>query len=47
MNFEDCIKLANENPTAYVATLDGNQPRVRALLMWRADKLASTSNLEP
>ncbi len=38
MNFEDCIKLTSENPTAYVATLDGNQPRVRALLMWRADK---------
>jgi pyridoxamine 5'-phosphate oxidase len=38
MNFEDCLKLANENKTAYVATVEGDQPRVRAMLMWFADK---------
>jgi pyridoxamine 5'-phosphate oxidase len=39
MNFEDCIKFANENPASYIATVDeGNQPRVRGLLMWFADK---------
>ena len=38
MEFEDCIKFANENPTAYVATVDEKgQPRVRALAMWYAD----------
>jgi pyridoxamine 5'-phosphate oxidase len=38
MEFEDCIKLANENKVAYLATTDGDQPRVRVLLMWFADK---------
>ncbi|MCW4019226.1 MAG: pyridoxamine 5'-phosphate oxidase family protein [Candidatus Bathyarchaeota archaeon] len=39
MDFEDCVKFANENPTAYLATVDENgQPRVRALAMWYADK---------
>ena len=39
MNFEDCIKFANENPVCYIATVDENgQPRVRGFLMWRADK---------
>ena len=31
MNFADCIKLTNQNPTACVATVDEKgQPRVRA-----------------
>ncbi|MCW4009289.1 MAG: pyridoxamine 5'-phosphate oxidase family protein [Candidatus Bathyarchaeota archaeon] len=39
MKFEECVKFANENPTAYVATVDENgQPRVRALAMWYADE---------
>lgn len=38
MNLQDCIKFANENPVCYLATTDGDQPRVRALLMWFADK---------
>ena len=38
MNFEDCIKFANENPVAYLATMEGDQPRVRAFLAWFADK---------
>ena len=39
MKFEECTKFANENPTAYVATVDEKgQPRVRALAMWYADK---------
>ncbi len=39
MNFEDCIKFANDNPTAYLANVDEKgQPRVRALAMWYADK---------
>jgi pyridoxamine 5'-phosphate oxidase len=38
MNFKDCIKFANENPTSYIATVDGDQPRVRGFWMWFADE---------
>jgi uncharacterized pyridoxamine 5'-phosphate oxidase family protein len=38
MDLRDCIKFANENPVCYVATEDGDQPRVRAFLMWFADE---------
>ena len=37
MNFSECIRFANENPVAWVATSDGSQPRVRPLQMWFAD----------
>ncbi len=37
MNFQDCVKFANEHRICYVATTEGNQPRVRALGMWFAD----------
>ena len=37
-SFDECFKFANENPTAYLATVDEKgQPRVRALAMWYAD----------
>jgi uncharacterized pyridoxamine 5'-phosphate oxidase family protein len=38
MNVDDCIKFANQNPSSYLATVDGDQPRVRGMLMWKADK---------
>ncbi len=38
MDIEDCIKFAKENPISFVATLEGNQPRVRGFQLWRADK---------
>ncbi|MFA5364989.1 MAG: pyridoxamine 5'-phosphate oxidase family protein [Candidatus Bathyarchaeia archaeon] len=38
MDFMDCIKFANENPVTYIATIDGDQPRVRAFAMWYADE---------
>jgi pyridoxamine 5'-phosphate oxidase len=38
MNVQECIQFANENPLCYVATVDGDQPHVRALLMWFADE---------
>jgi uncharacterized pyridoxamine 5'-phosphate oxidase family protein len=39
MNFEDCIKFANENPASFLATVEENgQPRVRGFLMWYTDK---------
>ena len=37
MTFQDCVKFANEHNVCYVATTEGNQPRVRALGMWFAD----------
>lgn len=37
MDVQDCIKFATENPVCYVATTDGDQPRVRAFLMFFAD----------
>ena len=38
MDITDCIKFANENPVTYIATVEGDQPRVRAFAMWFADK---------
>lgn len=38
MNIQDCIKFANENPVCYLATVEGDQPRVRALGLWFADE---------
>lgn len=38
MDFKDCIKFANETPVCYLATVDGDQPRVRALGLWFADE---------
>ena len=37
MNFQDCVKFANEHCVCYVATTEGNQPQVRPLGMWFAD----------
>jgi pyridoxamine 5'-phosphate oxidase len=38
MDFQDCIKFASENPVCYIATVDGDQPRVRGFLMCFADE---------
>jgi pyridoxamine 5'-phosphate oxidase len=38
MNLQDCTQFANEHPICYLATMDGDQPRVRALLMVLADE---------
>ncbi len=51
MNLQECIKFANENPVCFLATTDGDQPRVRGLLMWFADEkgfyfaILSTKNM--
>jgi pyridoxamine 5'-phosphate oxidase len=37
MDFKECIDFANAIRTCYIATMDGNQPRVRALGMLFAD----------
>jgi len=33
MNFKDGINFANENPVAWLATSEDNQPHVRTMLM--------------
>jgi len=38
VDLKDCLQFANENPVTYVATTDGDQPRVRAFMMWFADE---------
>ena len=38
MDLQECTKFATENPVCYLATADGDQPRVRVVLMWFADE---------
>ena len=38
MTKQDCINFANENHTCYLATVEDDQPRVRALDFWFADE---------
>ncbi len=38
MSMEEYIKFANDNPVCYLATIEGDQPRVRAMGMWYADE---------
>jgi pyridoxamine 5'-phosphate oxidase len=38
MNINDCISFTNENPVCYIATAEGDQPRVRAFGFWFADE---------
>ena len=38
MDFSDCVTFANANSVTYIATMDGDQPRVRAFAMWFADE---------
>jgi len=38
MNFDECMRFANEHAICSFATVDGDQPRVRTFGMWFADK---------
>ena len=38
MQKEEMFRLMNENPVLHLATVDGDQPRVRAMLLFRADE---------
>jgi uncharacterized pyridoxamine 5'-phosphate oxidase family protein len=38
MDLKDCCTFANEHPVCYVATVDGDQPRVRTFYLWYADE---------
>ncbi len=37
MSLKKYADFANQNPTCYLATAEGDQPRVRAMGMWYAD----------
>lgn len=37
MTKQEIYKLINENPVFHLATMDGDQPRVRGMLLFRAD----------
>lgn len=37
MNKEDIFSLMNNNPAFYLATVEDNQPRVRGMLLYKAD----------
>ena len=38
MNMQDCVSFAAQNPVCYLATTDGDQPKVRTWLLWYADE---------
>ncbi|MDE6592411.1 MAG: pyridoxamine 5'-phosphate oxidase family protein [Oscillospiraceae bacterium] len=38
MTSAEIFKLINENPAFYLATAEGDQPRVRGMLLYRADE---------
>jgi len=38
MSLEEYVNFANENATCYLATVEVDQPRVRAMAMWYADE---------
>jgi uncharacterized pyridoxamine 5'-phosphate oxidase family protein len=37
-NLKECIELTNENKLCYLATIENDQPRVRAMGFWFADE---------
>jgi uncharacterized pyridoxamine 5'-phosphate oxidase family protein len=38
MDLQEYITFATENPVCQLARVEGDQPRVRTLLMWYADE---------
>jgi pyridoxamine 5'-phosphate oxidase len=38
MNKAEMLKFLNTNPASHLATVDGNRPRVRGILIYRADE---------
>jgi pyridoxamine 5'-phosphate oxidase len=46
MDFKDCIDFANENHDCHLATVEGDQPRVRTLGMLFADETGFYFNTE-
>jgi pyridoxamine 5'-phosphate oxidase len=37
MNRKEILQFINANPSCHLATTDGNQPRVRGMLLYKAD----------
>jgi pyridoxamine 5'-phosphate oxidase len=37
MNREEILQFLNANPSCHLATTDGNQPRIRGMLLYKAD----------
>jgi pyridoxamine 5'-phosphate oxidase len=37
MNAHECIEFAVKNPVCSLATVEGDKPRVRMVLLWKAD----------
>lgn len=37
MNKEDILKFINENPNCFLATVEGNQPRLRGMRLYSSD----------
>jgi pyridoxamine 5'-phosphate oxidase len=46
MDIKDCIDFTNENNLCYFATMEGDQPRVRALMLCFADETGFYFNTE-
>jgi uncharacterized pyridoxamine 5'-phosphate oxidase family protein len=38
IDFAKCVQFAHDHPTCSIATVDGEQPRVRTFGLWFADK---------
>lgn len=38
MKMQECIDFATQHPVCALATMDGDQPRVRTFLLWRANE---------
>jgi len=38
MNVQDCIDFATQHPVCFLSTMDGDQPRVRTVLLVKADE---------
>jgi len=47
VEFQDCIQFANNCRTVFVATMDGNKPRVRPLALQFADERGFYFQTEP
>ena len=47
MNYEDCVQFAQKCGTVFIATIDGNRPRVRPLALQFADERGFYFQTEP
>lgn len=47
MEYQDCVQFANDCGTTFIATIDGNKPRVRPLALQFADERGFYFQTEP